>query len=159
MGWTGTALPAAGIPRFRRLRIVDTGGPRLRAKWAKRDDSSSRTQEAMNDRALSYEPTKEERVQGRIIMSTPKMTMMTREDIRTELGWTDDMIHSLLQTPDSTNARRCKDTGEYTYGLYKRERVLAVAQSTEGRAAKRRWDETLRGRHAQPQGGQHASAI
>ncbi len=73
------------------------------------------------------------------------MTMMTRADIRTELGWTDDMIHSLLQIPDSTNARRCKDTGEYTYGLYKRERVLAAAQSTEGRAAKRRWDETLRG--------------
>jgi hypothetical protein len=78
------------------------------------------------------------------------MTMMTREDIRTELGWTDSMIHSLLQEPDSTNARRCKDTGAYTYGLYKRERVLAVAQSTEGRAAKRRWDETLRGTTPNP---------
>ena len=54
------------------------------------------------------------------------------------------MIRSLLPVPDSPNARRCKDTGAYTYGLYKRERVLAVAQSTEGRAAKRRWDETLR---------------
>jgi hypothetical protein len=71
------------------------------------------------------------------------MTMMTRADIRTELGWTDDMIHALLQTPDSTNARRCKDTGEYTYGLYKR--VLAAAQTTEGRDAKRQWDQTLRG--------------
>jgi hypothetical protein len=70
---------------------------------------------------------------------------MTRAEIRTELGWSDDMIHALLQSPDSTNARRYKQTGEYTYGLYKRERVLAVAQSTEGRAAKRRWDETLRG--------------
>jgi hypothetical protein len=66
------------------------------------------------------------------------MTMMTREDIRTELGWSDDMIHALLQIPDSPNARRCRDTGEYTYGLYKRERVLATAQTTEGRAAKRR---------------------
>jgi hypothetical protein len=73
------------------------------------------------------------------------MTMMTRADIRTELGWTDDMIHALLQTPDSTNARRCKNTGAYTYGLYKRERVLAAAQRTEGHAAKRQWDETLRG--------------
>ena len=73
------------------------------------------------------------------------MTMMTRADIRTELGWSDDMIYSLLRIPDSTNARRCKNTGEYTYGLYKRERVLAAAQSTEGRTAKRRWDETLRG--------------
>jgi hypothetical protein len=77
-------------------------------------------------------------------MSTPTM-MMTRADIRTELGWSDDMIRSLLQIPDSTNARRCKDTGEYTYGVYCRDRVLAVAQSTEGRAAKRQWDETLRG--------------
>ncbi len=71
--------------------------------------------------------------------------MMTREDIRTELGWTDDMIHSLLQIPDSPNARRCKDTGQYTYGLYDRARVLAAAQTTEGRTAKRQWDETLRG--------------
>ena len=69
---------------------------------------------------------------------------MTMADIRRELSWSDNMIRSLLPVPDSPNARRCKDTGAYTYGLYKRERVLAVAQSTEGRAAKRRWDETLR---------------
>jgi hypothetical protein len=73
------------------------------------------------------------------------MKTMTREDIRTELGWTENMIHSLLENPDSINVRRCKNTGGYTCGQYKRERVLAVAQSTEGRAAKRRWDETLRG--------------
>ncbi len=78
-------------------------------------------------------------------MSTPKMTMMTREEIRTELGWTDSLIHSLLQAPDSDTIRRCKTTGGYTRGLYKRERVLAVAQSKQGMAAKRRWDETLRG--------------
>jgi hypothetical protein len=70
--------------------------------------------------------------------------MMTEEDIRTELGWNDDMIYSLLQTPDSPHARRNKHTGGYTYGLYYRERLLAVAQSTEGRAAKNRRDETLR---------------
>jgi hypothetical protein len=73
------------------------------------------------------------------------MKMMTEDDIRTELGWTDSMIHSLLQIPDSPTARRDKLTGGYTYGLYHRDRVMAVAQSTEGRAAKRRWDETLRG--------------
>ena len=78
------------------------------------------------------------------------MKMMTRADICTELGWTDAMIHSLLRTPDSANARRCKDTGEYTYGLYKRERVLAAAQTTEGRADKRQWDETLRGDRPHP---------
>ena len=63
------------------------------------------------------------------------MKMMTEDDIRTELGWTDSMIHSLLQNPDSPNARRDKFTGGYTYGLYHRERVLAVAQSKEGRDA------------------------
>jgi len=73
------------------------------------------------------------------------MKMMTRDDIQSELGWTDSMIHSLLQIPDSPNARCDKLTGGYTYGLYHRDRVLAVAQSTEGRAAKLRWDETLRG--------------
>jgi hypothetical protein len=60
------------------------------------------------------------------------------------------MIHSLLRTPDSPNARRNKFTGGYTYGLYHRERVLFVAQSTEGRAAKRRWDETLHGNTPNP---------
>jgi hypothetical protein len=35
-------------------------------------------------------------------------------------------------------------------GLYHRDRVLAVAQSTEGLAAKRRWDETLRGNTPNP---------
>ena len=78
------------------------------------------------------------------------MTMMTREEIRTELGWTDSMIHSLLQIPDSTNARRCKNTGAYTYGLYKRARVLAAAQTREGRTTKRRWDETLPGDKPNP---------
>jgi hypothetical protein len=70
--------------------------------------------------------------------------------IRTELLWTDFMIHSLLQNPDSPNARRDKFTGGYTFGLYHRERVVAVAQSEEGRAAKRRWDETLRGNTPNP---------
>jgi hypothetical protein len=78
------------------------------------------------------------------------MKMMTEDDIRTELGWTDSMIHSLLQIPDSPNARRDKFTGGYTYGLYHRDSVLAVAQSKEGRAAKLRWDETLRGNTPNP---------
>jgi hypothetical protein len=87
--------------------------------------------------------------QGRIIIR-PAAMMMTAEDIRAELGWNDDMIHSLLQPPDSTKARRCKSTGGYTYGLYHRDRVPAAAQSPEGRAAKRRWDETLRGDRPNP---------
>ena len=68
------------------------------------------------------------------------MKMMTEDDIRTELGWTDSMIPSVLQNPDSPNARRDKLSGGYTYGLYHRKRVLAVAQSTEGKDAKRRWE-------------------
>jgi hypothetical protein len=78
------------------------------------------------------------------------MKMMTTDDIRTELGWTDSMIHWLLPTPDSPHAQRNKQTGGYTYGLYRRERVLAVAHSEEDRAAKRRWDETLRGNAPNP---------
>jgi hypothetical protein len=65
-------------------------------------------------------------------MTTPTMTMMTSDDIRSEFGWNDDMTHSLLKTPDSTKARRCKSTGLYAYKHYHRERVLAVAQFTAG---------------------------
>jgi hypothetical protein len=59
------------------------------------------------------------------MMTTASMTMMTEEDIRAEFGWSDDIIHSLLQTPDSIKARRCKSTGGYAYEHYYRERVLA----------------------------------
>jgi hypothetical protein len=76
--------------------------------------------------------------------------MMTEDDIQSEFGWNDKMIYSLLQNPDSPNGRRKKHTGGYTYGLYKRERMLAIAQSKEGRDAKRRWDETLRGDRPNP---------
>lgn len=84
------------------------------------------------------------------MMSTRQLKMMTKDDIRSELGWNENMIHSLLRNPDSPNARRDKVTGGYTYGLYHRDRVLAVAQSAEGRAAKRRWEETLRGNTPNP---------
>jgi hypothetical protein len=90
------------------------------------------------------------KVQGRIIMSPARITMMSEEDIESEFGWSDDMIRSLLQNPASPNGRRKKHTGGYTYGLYKRERVLSVAQSTEGRTAKRQWDETLRAGRPNP---------
>jgi hypothetical protein len=43
--------------------------------------------------------------------------MMTEEDIRTELGWNDDMIYSLLQTPDSRHARRNKHTADTHMGF------------------------------------------
>ena len=54
--------------------------------------------------------------QAKTIMSS--ITMMTIEEIRTELGWTHSMIHSLLQDPDSNTIRRCKNTGGYTSGHY-----------------------------------------
>ena len=50
------------------------------------------------------------------------MKMMTSDEIRAELGWTDSLIYSLLQDPDSPHARRDKHTGGYTYGLYHRDR-------------------------------------
>jgi hypothetical protein len=86
------------------------------------------------------------------------MVMMTREEIRIELGWSEDMIYSLLPIPDSPHARHNKQTGGYTAGLYRRDRVFAVAQSKEGLAAKRRWDETLHGDRPNP-GWLHAWAI
>jgi hypothetical protein len=65
---------------------------------------------------------------------SPRIPMMTEDEIQTELGWIRPMIYSLLDAPDSGTACR----------LYRRERVLAVAQSPEGQAAQRRWDATLR---------------
>jgi hypothetical protein len=51
---------------------------------------------------------REKKSQGKISMSAASMTMLTDEDIRTEFGWNDDMIYSLLQNPDSPHARRNK---------------------------------------------------
>jgi hypothetical protein len=62
-----------------------------------------------------------EKFKGKISMSAARMTMMTAEDIRTEFGWDDDMIHFLLKTPDSTKARRCKGTGGYAHEHYYRK--------------------------------------
>jgi hypothetical protein len=73
-------------------------------------------------------------------MSTRRIPMMTEDEIQTELGWIRPMIYSLLDAPDSDTACR----------LYRRERVLAVAQSPEGQAAQRRWDATLRGSTPNP---------
>ena len=55
------------------------------------------------------------------------------------------MIAILLGEPDSPYARRDKITGEYCYGLYRRERVVAVSQTPEALMAKKRWDERIRG--------------
>jgi hypothetical protein len=86
MQWTGSAQRARHVPQH----LLP---PKVRGSLAPGGD---------------WHVEGEEKVHARVIMSTPKMTMMTRAEIRTELGWTDSMIHSLLQLPDSTNARRCK---------------------------------------------------
>jgi hypothetical protein len=67
-------------------------------------------------------------------MSTRRIPMMTEDEIQAELGWIRPLIYSLLDAPDSGTACR----------LYRRERVLAVAQSPDGQTAQRRWDATLR---------------
>jgi hypothetical protein len=77
-------------------------------------------------------------------MSPRRIPMMTEDEIQAELGWIRPMIYSLLHAPDSGNDRPGK-SGGYRCELYRRERVLAVAQSPEGQAAQRRWDATLRG--------------
>jgi hypothetical protein len=49
--------------------------------------------------------------------------MMTRDDIWRELGWTAAMVRWLLGGPDGQETRY----RYYTYCLYRRERVMAVA--------------------------------
>jgi hypothetical protein len=68
-------------------------------------------------------------------------TLMTGDEIRTELGWSDDMIRCLLQIPDAPASIR----GKHRCDRYYRERVLATAQTREARVAKMQWDQTLRG--------------
>jgi hypothetical protein len=63
-------------------------------------------------------------------MSKQRIPMMTTDEIQTELGWSRSMIYTLLKAPDSDTFRRTK-TGGYTRGHYRRDRVLAVAQSPE----------------------------
>jgi hypothetical protein len=71
---------------------------------------------------------------------------MTTDEIRIELGWSDHMVRCLLQTADAPASIRSKQTCD----RYNRERVLAVAQTTEARVAKMQWDETLRGHRPNP---------
>jgi hypothetical protein len=80
--------------------------------------------------------------------TNPKMTI---DEIQAELGWRRSMIYSLLKAPDVDKVRRVNTAG-YARSFYRRERVLAVAQSPEGQAAQRRWDATLRGFAPNPAG-------
>ena len=73
-------------------------------------------------------------------MSGAPSILMTADEIRAELGWSDDMVRRLLRIPDAPASIR----GKHKCDRYNRDRVLAAAQTTEGRAAKRDWDETLR---------------
>jgi hypothetical protein len=79
-----------------------------------------------------------------------RMKMMTFDEIRAELGWSREMVYTLLPNPDSDSIRRNKTTGSYTRGLYRRERVLAAAQTPEALLAKKRWDETVHGYNPAP---------
>ncbi len=71
---------------------------------------------------------------------------MTMDEIREELGWSEDMVHRLLRIPDAPASIR----GKHTSDRYHRERVLATAQTREARVDKLRWDETLRGHTPNP---------
>ena len=72
-------------------------------------------------------------------MSRAASILMTADEIRAELGWSDDMVRRLLRIPDAPSSMR----GKHKCDRYNRDRVLAAAQTTVGRAAKREWDETL----------------
>jgi hypothetical protein len=74
-------------------------------------------------------------------MSRARSILMTKDEICTELGWSDDMVRHLLQSPDASASIR----GKYRCDRYNREWVLAVSQTQEARAAKKEWDEMLRG--------------
>jgi hypothetical protein len=67
-------------------------------------------------------------------------SLMTADEIRAELGWSDDMVRRFLRIPDAPASIR----GKHKCDRFSRERVLAIAQTPLGRAAKREWDETLR---------------
>jgi hypothetical protein len=73
-------------------------------------------------------------------MSRAASILMTTDEIRAELGWSDDMVRRLLRVPDAPASIRSKHRSD----RFNRNRVLAAAQTTVGRAAKREWDETLR---------------
>jgi hypothetical protein len=79
-------------------------------------------------------------------MSRAASVLMTRDEIRAEFGWSDDMVRRLLRIPDAPTSVR----GKHKCGRYKRDRVLAAAQTTVGRTAKRNWDETLRNPRPNP---------
>jgi hypothetical protein len=76
-----------------------------------------------------------------MIMGRAAPILMTGDEIRTEFGWSDEMVRLLLQIPDAPASKR----GRHKCDRYSRDRVLAAAQTTLGRAAKSEWDETLRG--------------
>jgi hypothetical protein len=79
-------------------------------------------------------------------MSRATSILMTMDEIREELGWSDDMVHRLLRIPDAPASIR----GKHTSDRYYRERVLAIAQTREARVGKLQWDETLRGHTPNP---------
>jgi hypothetical protein len=76
-------------------------------------------------------------------MSRATSILMTMDEIREELGWSDDMVRRLLRIPDAVRGKRTSDR-------YYRERVLATAQTREARVGKLQWDETLRGHTPNP---------
>ena len=79
-------------------------------------------------------------------MSRTTSILMTIDEIREELGWSNDMVRRLLRIPDAPASIR----GKHTSDRYYRERVLATVQTREARVGKLQWDETLRGHTPNP---------
>jgi hypothetical protein len=79
-------------------------------------------------------------------MGRATSTLMTGDEIRTEFGWSEDMVRCFLRIPDAPASIR----GKHRCDRYCRERVLATAQTREARVAKMQWDETIRGHTPNP---------
>jgi hypothetical protein len=86
------------------------------------------------------------KVLGRMIERRAASILMTKDEICADLDWSDEMVRRLLQIPDAPASIR----GKHKCDRYSRDRVLAAAQTTLGRAAKREWDETLRSPTSNP---------
>ena len=56
-------------------------------------------------------------------MSGAPSILMTADEIRAELGWSNDMVRRLLRIPDAPASSR----GKHKCDRYNRDRVLAAA--------------------------------
>ena len=67
-------------------------------------------------------------------MCRARSILMTTDEIRAELGWSNDMVRRLLRIPDAPASIR----GKHKCDRFNRDRVLAAALTTVGRGCEKR---------------------